>query len=167
MLADRFKLIAHWETRMMPIYALMVVKPGKLGSRLLEHAADNSTCTALPANAPPPLQPGEAPPRLPPPCDGGLRNSPGHLRAEATMETLAKSLSFYQKIDRPVADKTGLSGTFDLTLDYASWHSGPDVPGVPLPETSSADSPLPSTISEALKDQLGLKLTETEGAGAI
>lgn len=44
LLADRFKLTAHLETRQLPIYALVLSKNGKTGPQLVPHAADNSTC---------------------------------------------------------------------------------------------------------------------------
>ena len=157
MLADRFKLAWHWETRQLPVYALVMIKPGKTGPHFVAHAADNSTC--VPAQPRPPLQPGEAPPRVPPPCGGGLWASAGHLAAEVTMETLAKSLSYYQQIDRPVVDKTGLNGTFDITLDYVPFARG----GQPSSDASTSDPSLPSTIFEALQEQLGLKLVSQTG----
>jgi uncharacterized protein (TIGR03435 family) len=54
---------------------------------------------------------------------------------------------------RPVIDQTGLTGTFDFVVEFAS-----------EPRAAAADdSPLPSTPDgptrlEALRDQLGLKL---------
>lgn len=160
MLADRFKLALHSETRQLPVYVLVLMKSGKTGPHLVAHAADNSTCDNLPAQPRPPLQPGEMPPRLPPPCGGGLRNSTGHLGAEMTMETLAKSRSDYQQIDRPVVDRTGLSGTFDITLDYVPFVRS----GQPSTAVSIGDDPsLPSTIFGALQEQLGLRLEPATG----
>jgi hypothetical protein len=58
-----------------------------------------------------------------------------------------------QDVDRAVMDRTGLSGTFEITLDYSpSPRSGQ--PG----SDTSADSSLLSTIFTALQEQLGLKL---------
>jgi uncharacterized protein (TIGR03435 family) len=149
MLADRFKLAVHWEAREMPIYALVMAKQGKTGPQLVAHAEDNSTCRDLPAQQPAPLQPGTPPPRMPPPCGGGFLVGPGHMSTESTMENLAKSLSWFQQIDREVIDKTGLSGTFDIALDYT-----PVAPGVGAPngETDAANSPEPLTIFTALQE---------------
>jgi len=160
MLADRFKLAAHWETREMPVYALVMTKVGKTGPQLVAHAADNSTCRALPAQSPAPLQPGEAPPRMPPPCGGGFLVGPGHIGTESTLGSLAKSLSWFQQIDRAVVDMTGLSGTFDITVDYVPFAPGPGVRGA---DATGADQSLPSTIFTALQEQLGLKLEPQTG----
>ena len=152
LLRDRFKLAARWETRNMPVYALRMIKAGKTGSRLVRHAADNSTCG-------PYLRPSsggsDADRPMPPPCDGGLRSSAGHVAADVTMEELAKTLSFYQQVDRPVVDKTGLRGTFDLTLDYQ--------PYAPSRVPVDVDPNAPDTIFEAVKEQLGLKLQPETG----
>ena len=99
LLADRFKLVAHWETQQLPVYALVMVKPGKTGPQLVPQAADNSTCRD-PKAQPPAPQPGVAL-RLPPPC-GGYLISPGHIVVESTLADLAKGISWYQQIDRAV-----------------------------------------------------------------
>lgn len=65
------------------------------------------------------------------------------------MEQLAKALSWYQQIDRAVVDKTGLSGIFDIEINYA--------PGG-LNAQPDSDPALPSTIFTAMQEQLGLKL---------
>jgi len=53
------------------------------------------------------------------------------------------------RLDRPVVDQTGLTGRFDFTLEWSS-------------DSNATDSPGP-TFLEALRDQLGLKLTSTKG----
>jgi uncharacterized protein (TIGR03435 family) len=155
MLADRFKLAVHWETREMPVFALTMAKPGKTGPQLVPHAADNSTCQAAPPIPPaPPARPSR------PPCGGGFFVGPGRLIAESTMDNLAKNLSWRGPIDRKVVDKTGLGGVFDLSLTYA-----PFIPGVGAPEGSqdANDSSLPSSIFTALQEQLGLRLVPQKG----
>ncbi len=59
---------------------------------------------------------------------------------------------------RPVIDRTGLSGTFDFSLEWTQAVSndmalGPNAPG---------EEPGPS-IAQAMKQQLGLKLESTKG----
>ena len=44
LLADRFKLPVHFETRDVQIYALVLAKPGKLGPQLRLHRADDLVC---------------------------------------------------------------------------------------------------------------------------
>jgi uncharacterized protein (TIGR03435 family) len=157
LLADRFKLAAHWETRQLPIYALVLSKAGKAGPQLVPHAADNSTCRDLKAQPLAPPQPGGAPFVAPIPCGGGFLISHGHIGAEGTMEQLAKDLSWFGDIDRAVVDKTGLSGTFDVNLDYAPFSPQPGS------DASPADSSLAPTIFTALQEQLGLKLESQTG----
>ena len=60
--------------------------------------------------------------------------------------------------DRPVLDRTGLSGTFDFTLEWAPEPNGSPTSGV----ASQSDQSGP-TFLEALKDQLGLKLDSSTG----
>ena len=38
LLADRFKLVVHFETQEVPVLALTLVKPGKIGPKLRRHA---------------------------------------------------------------------------------------------------------------------------------
>ena len=44
LLADRFKLKVHYETRVVPLYVLVLAKPGKLGPQLRLHRADDPVC---------------------------------------------------------------------------------------------------------------------------
>src|SRR5271154_6935505 len=47
LLADRFRLIVHYETRQAPVFALMPVKPGRTGAELVPHPASDS-CSVEP-----------------------------------------------------------------------------------------------------------------------
>ena len=78
-------------------------------------------------------------------------------------ELLARSVALQQIADdfrmfpginlgRPVTDQTGLSGRFDLVIVWS-----PE-----LQSSAQSDTAGPSFL-EALKDQLGLKLTQTKG----
>jgi uncharacterized protein (TIGR03435 family) len=59
-------------------------------------------------------------------------------------------------VDRPVLDRTGLTGTFDFSLE---WSLAPDSA---QPLGSPLEDPGP-TFLEALRQQLGLKLKSTKG----
>ena len=54
-------------------------------------------------------------------------------------------------VDRAVLDQTGLSGTFDFSLEYTPLLNGQPPEGFPADITGP-------TFLEALKEQLGLKL---------
>jgi uncharacterized protein (TIGR03435 family) len=59
---------------------------------------------------------------------------------------------------RPVLDQTGLTGRFDFNLEFLPESKGPRAPNADdIPE-----APGP-TFTEALKNQLGLKLVKQTG----
>jgi uncharacterized protein (TIGR03435 family) len=95
-------------------------------------------------------------------CGGFFMNPrPGDLREtgnKITMDMLGQFLR--QSVDRTVVDRTGLSGVFDFTLEFA-----PELgPGSQPSTTASASDPstLPA-IFTALQEQLGLKLETQKG----
>ena len=47
LLADRFKLTVHYETRRLPVFALVLAKPGRTGPQLQPHPEDSTCSTAL------------------------------------------------------------------------------------------------------------------------
>ena len=155
LLAERFKLVVHRETRDLPIYALVIArKDGRLGPRL---RPSNVDCSA--ASSDRPTAPPAADGFVAEPCKG-LRNVPGKATGRAvTIPTLARLMSGWGDDHRPVEDRTGLTGNFDIDLDWT--------PDRPLP----ADAPaLPATDSNgaglftALQEQLGLKVESTKNS---
>jgi uncharacterized protein (TIGR03435 family) len=58
------------------------------------------------------------------------------------------------RVERPVEDQTGLTGTFALDLQWRPEQSGPD---------ASFSEDLPSSLFTALEEQLGLKLQPSKG----
>jgi len=74
--------------------------------------------------------------------------------------TMGNFVSLLQRaiLDRPVVDKTGLSGRYDFDLEWAPDETqfGGDVP----PATAAATSP---PLFEAIQQELGLKLEATKG----
>ncbi len=54
LLADRFKLAIHYETRQLPVLALVLDKPGKMGPSLVQHPDSVACSTALPPPNPTP-----------------------------------------------------------------------------------------------------------------
>jgi len=89
MLAERFALKAHRETKDLPIYELTVAKGG---SKMKQTTLDNS--------------------------GGNASYASGKVTAhEISIESLAANLSF--AVGRVIVNKTGLEGGYDFTLDYA------------------------------------------------
>jgi uncharacterized protein (TIGR03435 family) len=167
LLADRFKLAVHFETREVPVLALTLDKPGKLGPKLRPHS-EGPACPAEykaldPATRPEPLKAGDA---FPPQCEitllYGERDGPLKLGSRnATMQLLAETVqlngSMAGEIDKPVVDRTGLSGTFDYTVEYS--RGGPGPGGTRLSPPGDDTSPPPeTTFLQAVRQQLGLKL---------
>jgi bla regulator protein BlaR1 len=161
LLADRFQLTAHFETREVPVFELRLAKPGKQGPKLISHA-----------DGPPCDQPGASPvadaPGLHFACHSfspyidlgtkfllGSRDVSMDVLAGTLSEILGGPLAF----GRPIIDKTGLTGRFDFTLEWARERRAPA--GF---DSSVASDPIGPTPLEALRDQLGLKLESTKAA---
>ena len=138
LLAERFKLRVHHETRQLPIYALVIAKgSGELGPDLRRSARDcieewksqgmpdarNLACGSIQG--------------------ARVGRMTGHA---AELGPLVRDL--YDWTGRPVVDRTGLTGRFDFTLNWA-----------PEGSTDAAAA----SIFTALQEQLGLKLEATTG----
>jgi uncharacterized protein (TIGR03435 family) len=155
LLAERFKLTVHRETREMDIYALVVARPdGTLGPSLARTTTDCEALMAARRGGPPPGPPG---PNAPFQC--GMRGTFGRLTVNAMpMSLFANNLS--QRMQRVVVDRTGLSGNWDFELTFAPEPpAGPPPPGVELPPV---DPNAPSLVT-AIQEQLGLRLQSTKG----
>src|ERR1700722_19528174 len=164
LLADRFKLSVHYETRQVPVFALLVDLPGKLGPLLQQHLDDAPCPTTFRSPAP------TAPPqtidlRFPAACGGILGMDPSAPRRfrvgarNVPMELIANSMpGGASGVDRPVLDRTGLTGRFDFALEFAPPMSDP-----PAPSTNLASDPAGPTFLQALKEQLGLRLDAQTG----
>jgi uncharacterized protein (TIGR03435 family) len=154
LLADRFKLAVHTATKQGPVFALVLLKPGKTGPQL-QRSAEPCSTTSVPKTSG--LQ-------FPPfPC-GNIGQIPastperGRIGGRGVaMGRLADFLKNpYTGVERPVLDRTGLTGTFDFSLE---WLIEPD----PAQPSSSQSADAGSTFLQALQEQLGLKLQSTTG----
>ena len=142
LLADRFKLRAHNETRQTPVYALVVLREGSLGPSLRPSSVN---CGALHDSTR--LREfidarGADGFRL---CDAPREGSiPGQrvIRSAGAIGELVNSLNV--TMDRPVLDETRLTGTFEWTLTFAS--------------NQEAIEAGATRIGTAIQEQLGLKL---------
>ena len=153
LLTERFKLAAHVETREMPIYELVVAKGGpKLTPSGPMQPGDDAP--------PPPPAPG----KLPNPADmrQGLmvlpktRNVMAMTAKGETMDDLSEATFF--GLDRPVINKTGLTGRYDFTLEWSPGPAGPTASAL----DAGAEAEAPS-FPTALEEQLGLRLVSTKG----
>jgi uncharacterized protein (TIGR03435 family) len=154
LLADRFKLRAHRETRELPIYSLTLARSDKkFGAGLRPSTVD---CAAMRGRggrmgAPP----GPPPPGERPQC--GMRVAPNQIMAGGvSLAQLTQMLS--QFTQRIVIDRTGLEGTFDIDLTFTLDgvpNAPPPPPGGPPPPSVDSNSP---SLFTALQEQLGLKL---------
>jgi uncharacterized protein (TIGR03435 family) len=162
LLADRFALKTHHETKELPIYALILAKNGKLGPQLTE--SKEGGCTPVDPTKPPPGPPDPSKP-LTLGC-GGMMMGPDRLSGSGVpISRLVPALS--RMLGRTVEDKTGLTGNFDIKMQWT-----PDTtqlqqmappgglpPGAPPPQFD----PNGPSIFTALQEQLGLKLESQKG----
>jgi len=113
LLAERFKLTVHFETRELPVFALVVARGGSKLS-----ASDQATTTVW----------------------GGRT----HIDVEGgdTLPRFAEELT--RVAGRPVLDQTGLTGRYDIEMDWAADDDDDDI-----------DAP---KLLTAIREQLGLTL---------
>src|SRR5205814_1930134 len=140
LLADRFKLTLRHEMREMPAYNLIVVNPGK--SKL---SADQSPDA----------------PTVPP----GPALVPTTYAPQTSIEAWAKAV-IQATMGRPVIDKTGIKGVYDIRLEYPN-------PGLPPRDLNLAEGEwarqavnrvqtvIRENFPSVIQEQLGLKLEPT------
>jgi bla regulator protein BlaR1 len=140
LLANRFNLKVHFETRELSIYALIVAKGGP----------KMSPTEMNPANPSETLKPRSL--RM---TGKGVATGTGVTTAMLA-ELLERQAELGSGSGRTVVDKTNLSGLYDWTLHWTPWH---DLPGEAPPDSSG-----PSLFT-ALKDQLGAQTGINESSG--
>ncbi len=129
LLADRFHWQLHRDQREMSIYALRVAKSG---SKLTPSASDPHAGQDQTGN-------------------GGAIND-----WRLTNNSMPEFAKFLQaQLDRPVVNGTGITGTYDFRLKWASQ------------QAQEADPDLPPTLFTAIQEQLGLKLEPTRGMAEV
>jgi uncharacterized protein (TIGR03435 family) len=149
LLADRFKLTLHHDTRELPIYALVVAKNGP---KLHE-----SSATPDDAAPPGPLTP-----------DGPQPRHSIRMMGRGSLSINAESLDMFadllsHQLGRLIVNKTGLKGNYDFTLKWTpdegqgQMRGGPPGDAPPPPDASGP------TIFTALQEQLGLRLESQKG----
>ena len=167
LLAERFKLTFHRETRHLPLFGLALSNPGRPGGQL-RPPTDEATCPQRPdggASAEPAARtPLEAVALLlrDAPCGRVLSGVLPNDRSQAwaggrrvSLATLAASLGEITPLDRPIViDRTGLEGLFDFTM---LWN-----PQIQELSTNAADQ-TGLTFLQALREHLGLSLRRETG----
>jgi uncharacterized protein (TIGR03435 family) len=113
LLADRFQLKQHRESKELPVYVLGV---SKNGAKVTESAKDPNDATAPPNTLTVTASGNSAGSNV---NLGGGRSfelADGHMHIRGmTMREIAETLTRF--VDRPVVDQTGLTKTYDLTLE--------------------------------------------------
>ncbi len=161
LLAERCKLKLHHETREVPVFALVLDKPGKAGKQLELHVDDPPCASSYgkPATYGQ-LQP-TTPHGYPIPCGGDQYMATTGIAAwregarNVDMGRIAESLQGFGRMGRPVVDRTGLSGKFDFALEWTPQPEGPSVDA----DAEQFREAGPSFM-QAVHDQLGLKFKE-------
>lgn len=137
LLADRFKLKAHFETREMPVYQLVIAKGG---AKLKEN---------------------------PDSIHGQFGVGSSMIRGKAaSMERLIEMLESVQDIGgRVIIDKTGLSSSYDFLLKWTPMRA--TAPPSALIGTAPSPDAEDVSLFTAIEEQLGLRLVPTKGPGQV
>ncbi|HKD07507.1 MAG TPA: TIGR03435 family protein [Bryobacteraceae bacterium] len=139
LLADRFHLQVHTESKEMQVYALIVAKNG---SKLVESDPESKG-----------------------PSLGFTGNRGGRSSVTASkvsMKMFAEALS--NQLGRTVIDQTGLNSSYTFKMEYTpDLEMGPTKPGLEAEKVDTTSLPDGPTIFTALTEQLGLKLDSQKG----
>jgi uncharacterized protein (TIGR03435 family) len=172
LLADRFKLNTHTESRELPLYDLVLARSdGRLGPDLRVSKSECAKPEEVAAEQAAALAKGDVGSFIgkPRPCSVATDPSGGPLnlmmRGDGLeMKQIVEILS--QFTGRAVRDKTGLAGRydFDMKLDLQMVLALAQKMGANVPAAAAnipqADG---SSLTTALNEQLGLKLESTRG----
>lgn len=156
LLAERFQMKFHRETRELPIYSLLV---GKNGPKL-----------PLSENQPSPEAPASQAKA------GTSTGSASGARGNATMMSIGRGqmnaqgapMSAFvnmlaQQLGRPVLDKTDLKGNYDIKLEWTPDESSRTIPGAAGVDAPPAGDTSGPSIFTAVQEQLGLRLVSDRG----
>jgi uncharacterized protein (TIGR03435 family) len=169
LLAERFKLVAHKETKELPTYALVVAK----GGPKMKESPKEDPDAAKDASPPQPQVGRDGRPQMP---RGGrgmmVMMGPKGLHAEAGRSTMAQLADFLSnQLGRPVLDETGLTAQYDYSLDFSP-EGLAVMKGMPMmtpPPGAGGPDGGPEgggSIFSAVQD-LGLKLESRKGPVAL
>jgi uncharacterized protein (TIGR03435 family) len=147
LLEDRFKLKVHRETREAPVYALAVAKSGsklkpfKEGSCVLIDSGRGLYELPLSQKF----------------CDARIGGRPGFTKTLEAQGVSPAVIGWLLRgsLDRPVIDKTGLTGLFDAHMEF--------LPDQTAGQTFTTDPVGGPSIFTAVREQLGLSLEPGRG----
>lgn len=152
LLADRFGLKYHIETRVLPVFDLVVEKSGPKLQPWSPEPSPTASADASPTQSPADLREAR-PPVRPAPVQGS------HMRigrSQASMTVTGEPISNLVRMlhgqpdlaGRLLVDKTGLTGLYSFNLQWSPQRLG---------ASPDPDATAPS-LFDALKEQLGLRL---------
>jgi len=149
LLEDRFQLKIHRQTTEGPVYFLTVAR----GGSKLQPSEGN--CTLYYGVPRPPLAPGQKY------CERMISGIKPSVQADdATLDEFSKMLRMV--VGRPVINKTGITGQFDMRVEFS--REGTELAAIHLIGPSPAPDPTgPPSIFTALEEQLGLRLESGKG----
>jgi uncharacterized protein (TIGR03435 family) len=162
LLAERFGLSAHREMRQLPVYLMTIAREDRrLGENLRPSGPDCAPVKGPIGVPAPPPPPGGPPPAVGPVLT--LTAAPLRCLSLAFSSTVGSHLSMRElplarfaeqliaALGRPVLDRTGLDGPYDIDITYT-----PDAQVV-----DASDAPNAPSLVTAIREQLGLRLEAT------
>jgi uncharacterized protein (TIGR03435 family) len=169
LLAERFKLELHRESREFQVYELTVAKGGP---KLKESTKESTKESARSADAAP-IDPAETMrqvttdkdglPWLPPGRPNVMNGGGENLMQSARQQPISTLVRFLQQrmslLGLPVLDKTGLTGTYDYALKFTPPGLAPAAAPPTGNPADAASDPAPD-VFEAVQQYLGLKLEQ-------
>jgi uncharacterized protein (TIGR03435 family) len=172
LLAERFKLTVHRETKELPAYALVVAKGGPKMKEFVETPPDGSGGPnggrGMDDMPPLPKMGPDGMPKMPAGGRGGMMMMSGMGKLQGNgiaLSSLADILT--RQLDRPVLDETGLTAKYDITLNWTP-EPGEGPAGMKMRAEGGGgggpdghlEMPEPSgpPLAIALQQQLGLRL---------
>jgi uncharacterized protein (TIGR03435 family) len=147
LLADRFKLAVHHETKDLPVYSLVIAKGGFKLQESKPDETDPQGRTGM-----------------------HISGSSGAMRGQlVSMASLAQFL--YGRLGRTVLDKTGLTGKYDFMLKWTPDQNQMQPAGGFQATSGGAPGGQPALVADAgapdlftaVQEQLGLKLESGKG----
>jgi uncharacterized protein (TIGR03435 family) len=154
LLIERFALKTHNTSKEIDVYNMVLARADKkLGPKVTDW---DGKCGG---REPPPAAPGN------PRCSAFFR-PPGLVMVGVSMSVLANMLGGQLTgLGRPVVDKTGLTGEYNMELEY-KFPPPPGAPGAAAPAPAS-DDPFAPSLFTAVQEQLGVKLQAGKGTADV